>query len=171
MADPYFAMAMTRLRSLASDPRWRVREAVAMSLQGLIVDRPATVRDLETWVSNGGWLEMRAVAAGVAEPKLMKIAGFAGTALALHRGILARVAGSEDRRSEGFVALRKCLAYSISVVTAAAPKEGLLFLRELADAVDPDLLWICRQNLKKNRLRAKFPGDVAILEKIVARTA
>jgi hypothetical protein len=98
----------------------------------------------------------------------MEIAGFAGTALALHRGVVARVTGSTDRRSEGFKALRKCLGYSISVVAAADPKEGFLFLRELADTADSDLLWICRQNLKKNRLRAKFPRDVAVLEKIVA---
>ena len=114
---------------------------------------------------------MRAVAAGVAEPRLMKIAGFAGTALALHKGILAGVTGSTERRSEEFKVLRKCLAYSISVVAAADAKEGFLFLRELADTADPDLLWICKQNLKKNRLRAKFPRDVAILEKIVARAA
>lgn len=164
-SGPYYPRAVAKLRSLASDSRWRVREAVAMSLQGLIVDRPETASDLETWVTGGAWFEMRAVAAGVAEPRLMKTPGFAGKALGLQELIMARLLGSEDRRSEGFEALRKCLAYSISVVVAAAPEEGFLFLREIAGRADPDAVWICRQNLMKNRLRSKFPKEVAAIER------
>ena len=142
-----------------------------MSLQCLIVDRPETTSGLEVWVTDGSWLEMRAVAAGVAEPRLMKSQGFAGKALALHRLIVGRAVGSEDRRSDGFEALRKCLAYSVSVVVAAAPEEGFPFLRDLWGSADPDLAWICRQNLKKNRLRSKFPEQVAAMERILGRGA
>ncbi|MGD0636472.1 MAG: hypothetical protein ABSA72_00330 [Nitrososphaerales archaeon] len=170
-SDSYYLRSVTKLRSLASDPRWRVREATAMSLQGLIVDRPETAGRLEVWAKDGNWLEMRAVAAGVAEPRLMKSAGFAMKALDLHRLIVGRLAGSGDRESEGFGALRKCLAYSISVVVAAAPEEGFPFLRDLAGRPDSDLAWICGQNLKKNRLRSKFPEDVAAIERILGRGA
>jgi hypothetical protein len=52
--DPYFAKAMAELKASASDSRWRVREAVAMSLQGLIIDNPETISSLENWVSEGG---------------------------------------------------------------------------------------------------------------------
>jgi hypothetical protein len=170
-SDSYYPKALTKLRSLASDSRWRVREAVAMSLQGLIVDRRVAPSDLEAWVTDGTWFEMRAVAAGVADPRLMKSPGFAGKALGLHELIMARLVGSEDRRSEGFEALRKCLAYSISVVAAAAPEGGLLFLGELAGSADPDVVWICGQNLKKNRLRSKFPKEVAAIERILSEGA
>ena len=131
----------------------------------MIVDNPETVRSLDDWISTGRWFQMSAVAA---EPKLVKNIGFAETALVLHRRILDEVAASEDRRSEGFQALRRRLAYSLSVVVAAIPKEGFLFLKELAGMADADVTWICKQNLKKNRLKAKFPQDVAILEKIVS---
>jgi hypothetical protein len=51
------------------------------------------------------------------------------------------------------------------VVVAAAPEEGFLFLREIAGRADPDAVWICRQNLMKNRLRSKFPKEVAAIER------
>ena len=52
-SDSYYPRSVTKLRSLASDSRWRVREAVAMSLQGLIVDRPEAASGLEVWVTDG----------------------------------------------------------------------------------------------------------------------
>jgi hypothetical protein len=167
-SDSYFARAMTRLQSTASDSRWRVREAVAMSVQGLITDRPETVGKLGDWVETGDWFVMRAAAAGIAEPRLLRNVEVAGAALALHRRILERLMASRDRKSEGLESLRKCLAYSLSVVVAATPDEGFPFLRDLMVTKDADVRRICRQNLKKNRLRSKFPLEVVRLEKLLA---
>ncbi len=70
----YFA----QLRRSASDPRWRIREAVAMGLQ-LIGDQEidALLRELGKW-ARGNWYEKRAVAAALCEPRLLKSAAVAG---------------------------------------------------------------------------------------------
>jgi hypothetical protein len=47
----------------------------------------------------------------------------------------------------------------------AIPKEGFEFLRQLVNSGDNDLLWVVKQNLKKNRLLKNFPGNVASLTK------
>ncbi len=61
------------LRSLASDPRWRVREAVAMALQRWgDVDLPAMTREAEGW-AEGNYYEQRAAIAGLCEPRLLKL--------------------------------------------------------------------------------------------------
>ena len=48
------------LRDCASDPRWRIREAVAMALQRVgRADMEGLLDKMETWAT-GNWLEMRA---------------------------------------------------------------------------------------------------------------
>jgi hypothetical protein len=118
-ACPEFsAPAVAALRPLANDPRWRMREAVAMGLQRLLVQRSGDVlQGLAHWVGDGSWLELRAVAAGVAEPALVQDRGVALSALELHRDILARLAAASERRSEAFKVLRQGLT-TLSVVAA-----------------------------------------------------
>lgn len=163
-----FAQALHRLHALARDPRWRVREAVAMGLQDLIEVRgPQTLRELESWVRDEDWLAMRAVVAGVAEPRLLHDATTASTALELHRRVLVRLRTSAERRSEQFRSLRQALGYSISVLVQAAPGPGFAFLGELARSPDTDVAWIVRENLKKSRLTKRFPAQVAELENAI----
>ena len=101
----YFEKALSRLFDLPHDPRWRVREAVAMAIQRLIEARPKrALSTLEGWIQNDDWLAMRAVAAGVAEPRLAKEQAIAEQALKLHRAIVACIVASADRRSEEFKA-------------------------------------------------------------------
>src|SRR3989304_593265 len=65
------ARALTELRRLADDSRWRTREAAAMALQQLLRHHPQkTLARLKTWIADEHWLAMRAVAAGVAGPGL-----------------------------------------------------------------------------------------------------
>jgi hypothetical protein len=163
-----FAQALDRLHALARDPRWRVREGVAMGLQDLIeaCGQP-TLRELESWVRDEDWLAMRAVVAGVAEPRLLHDATTASTALELHRRVLVRLRTSAERRSEQFRSLRQALGYSISVLVQAAPDPGFAFLGELARSPDADVAWIVRENLKKNRLTKRFPAQVAELENAI----
>jgi hypothetical protein len=156
-----FAAAMPALRKQANDPRWRMREAVSMGLQRLIARHPQEALDvLEQWASSGSLLEMRAAAAGVAEPALLRNDETARAALALHKAIFDRVLEIEDRKSDAFKALRKGLGYTLSLVVRALPKEGFAFMRQLVATQDKDVLWIVKENLKKNRLVRHFPEEV-----------
>lgn len=159
--DDRFDMAMDLLRNKAPDPRWRTREGVAMGLQRLIGTRGSPVlRNLEGWISVDEWLTMRAVAAGVAEPALLKDMEIAATALNLHRVIIDHVVASHDRRGDEFRALRQTLGYSLSVVVSSQPVPGFQDLRRLAELDDKDIRWIVRENLKKKRLCGNFPREV-----------
>ena len=156
-----FAEALAALRASANDPRWRMREAVPMALQRLITAHPQeTLNALERWAAEGSPLEMRAAAAGVAEPALLRNGESAQAALGLHETIFERMPEFDDRKSDEFKALRKGLGYTLSVVVQAAPQEGFAFMRQLAAMQDKDVLWIVKENLKKNRLVKNFPTQV-----------
>jgi hypothetical protein len=156
-----FAEALAALRVLANDPRWRMREAVPMALQRLIAAHSQrTLNDLERWAAEGSPLEMRATAAGVAEPALLRIDESAQAALELHKAIFERMTEFDDRKSDEFKALRKGLGYTLSVVVQALPEEGFAFMHQLVATQDKDVLWIVKENLKKNRLVKNFPTQV-----------
>ena len=160
----YSGPALGALRDLARDPRWRMREAVCFGLQQILAVHPSEVLpEFETWVAAGHPLELRAVAASLAEPSLLKDGAMAMDALALHQGILAQLQEMVDRRSDAFRALRKGLGYTLSVVVYAVPQEGFAYLTELAGVDDRDVHWILKQNLKKNRLVKNYPAEVDLL--------
>ena len=149
-----FEAALAELQTLARDPRWRLREAVCFGGQRLLAARGIdTVAALRQWLAGESWLEMRAAAAIVAEPALLADKKMAVSALLLHREIVAQLLNARDRKSESFRILRQGLGYTISVVVAALPREGLAWLERLQQAPDPDVQWIVRENLKKNRLK------------------
>lgn len=154
------------LQSLASDPRWRMREGVRFGLQRLLKRHTrTTLRELDTWIRPVRWLEMRAAAAAVADPSALDDKGTAVSALQLQRKILRQVAEADNRQSDAFKTLRKGLAYTLSVVVSAIPDEGFALMAELAGSGDSDVLWIVKQNLKKKRLTGKFPAAVKSLER------
>ncbi len=159
--------ALTELHRLAEDPRWRMREGVAMALQELLPNQPQkTLATLKTWIADDHWLAMRAVAAGIAEPAVLEDnPRMAAAALQFHRQILRRVRAAADRRAESFRTLRQSLGYSLSVVVAAAPEPGFRFLRELATADDSDVRWILQENMKKQRLAKRFAKEIRALGK------
>lgn len=160
----YAEPALRALHELANDTRWRMREGVAMGLQRLIAAHPQrTVAALQDWIADGNWLELRAAAAAVAEPALLQDHEIVRSALCLHERILDRVLQAHDRRSEPFKTLRKGLGYTLSVVVQAIPDEGFAWLARLVDTEDTDVLWIVRENLKKNRLVRHFPERVEAL--------
>jgi hypothetical protein len=143
----------TTLRSLASDPRWRVREGVAMALQRYgMHDMERLLVEMELW-SIGNPYEQRAVVAGLCEPVLLKNKEHARRVIDLLGQITDRTAAVVDRRSDGFVALRKALAYGWSVAVAAEPEYGFPILQALLECLDKDIVWIGRENMKKNRLK------------------
>ncbi len=143
---------LTTLRGISSDPRWRIREAVAMALQRLgEADMEALLAEMEQW-SMGNFLEQRAAAAALCEPSLLWQPDQTERVLRLLDGITASVQRATDRRSEQFRALRKGLGYCWSVAVCALPATGKPMLERWFASDDPDVRWIMVQNLKKKRL-------------------
>lgn len=146
--------ALPRLRRLASDPRWRVREGVAMALQRLgQTDMRALLVEMRSW-AKGNDFERRAAAAALCEPVLLQRDADARKVLVILDGITADLARSTDRHSDGFKALRKGLAYCWSVAAAAAPAEGRTRMERWLPSKDPDVRWVMKQNLGKKRMAA-----------------
>jgi len=165
VSPTYFQQAMSRLRELAEDPRWRMRESVAMGIQRLMEKQSQkTLKELETWIVKDKWLAMRAVAAGVAEPALLKNQHTATSALKLHEKIFARILAAKDRKSDAFKTMKQGLGYSLSVVVRETPSEGFPYIRQLVKTQDTDILWITKENLKKNRLVKSFPDEVSSIK-------
>jgi len=165
----FFPKAIPRLKELASDPRWRTREGVAMAIQTMIEKQPRkTLQEIAKWIKSGDWLAMRAVAAGVAEPPLLKDKQTAKSALELHKQIFAKIAAAaRERKSSEFKALRQGLGYSLSVIVCAVPQEGFKYMHQLADTQNADIRWIVKENLKKNRLLKNFPEEVAATKNLL----
>lgn len=143
---------LPELKRLASDSRWRTREAVAMGLQRLgDVDMPRLVAELADW-STGNRLEQRAAVAALCEPRLLREERYAKVALDLLDKLTASIIDADDRSSDEFRALRKALGYCWSVAAAALPSEGLRRMQLWFSYTDPDVRWVMRQNLRKARL-------------------
>jgi hypothetical protein len=139
------------LRTYASDPRWRIREAVAMGLQRVgQADMEMLLAHVETW-STGNWLEMRAAAAGLAEPVLLREERFILHTLNILDHITNAVETAQER-GQDFKTLCKGLSYCWSVVVAALPSQGKQAMEPWLSSSDKDVRWIMRTNLKKNRL-------------------
>lgn len=140
------------LRGLASDPRWRVREGVAMALQRIGErDMSGLVRRVSQWVE-GGPLERRAAAAGLCEPRLLEKDEDAEAVLGVLDRIMESVEKEADRRSEEVRVLRQALGYCWSVAIVASPDEGKKRFESWAGSSDADVRWIVRENLRKKRL-------------------
>jgi 3-methyladenine DNA glycosylase AlkC len=144
--------ALEELRVYASDPRWRVREAVAQALQTFgDADMDALLTRMEAW-SQGSPLEQRAAAAALCEPRLLAEPAQVERVLRILDRITASLLEAGDRKSAAFQALRKGLAYCWSVAVAAHPEAGKPLMEKWLASDDKDVRWIMKQNLKKNRL-------------------
>lgn len=158
---------LPRLRALANDPRWRVREGVAMALQRWgDANMPALLEHMRGWAS-GTPLEQRALAAGLCEPRLLRDPAHARAVLELLEQVTMNILAIKERKSEAFQALRKGMAYCWSVAIAALPDEGKAAFERWVPTCDPDIRWIVRENLKKNRLQKMDPAWVDRMLKTV----
>lgn len=143
---------LAALRVYASDSRWRIREAVARALQRWgLVDMDALLDAMEGW-GTGNPLEQRAAAAALCEPALLKDPAHVRRLLAILDRITASIATRTERKTPEFKAFRKGMGYCWSVAVAAFPEEGKIFFEKWLKSSDPDVRWILRENLKKNRL-------------------
>lgn len=150
----------SELKASAEDPRWRVREAVAMGLQRWgRADMKGLIAEMRRW-AGGSLLERRAVVAALCEPDLLDDAPDARRVLALLDRITRSVTRERDRRREEFRVLRQALGYGWSVAVAALPEEGIARLDVWMISDDPDVRWIMRENLRKRRLAAVASGEM-----------
>jgi hypothetical protein len=140
------------LHDLASDPRWRVREGVAIALQRIgREDMPWLLATMEGWAGDEPFVQ-RAVVAGLCEPAILKRNEDVVAVLAILDGITRSAAAAKDRRDEGFQALRKALGYGWSVAAAAAPRNAKPYLEKWLRSTDKDVAWIMKSNLGKARM-------------------
>lgn len=145
--------ALDTLRTCANDPRWRVREGVAIALQHFgDHDMPALIQKITPW-SQGTLYEQRAVAAALCEPRLLKNPADVHHVLQILDTITANIPTITNRKAGDFLALRKGLAYCWSVAVAALPDQGKPLMDKWLSSDDKDILWLMRENLKKDRLK------------------
>lgn len=148
---------MSRLRELAADPRWRVREGVAIGLQRFgRDDMGRLIAGIKRWSGEDPFTQRAAVAA-LCEPPLLKDERFAAGVLAIMDRITASLAASSDRRSDGFRALRQALGYGWSVAAAAYPEKTAPYFKKWMRSNDPDITWVMKSNLGKSRMKNVMP--------------
>jgi 3-methyladenine DNA glycosylase AlkC len=144
--------ALETLRAYASDSRWRVREGVAIALQHFgETDMKILLSEMDRW-SRGNFLEMRAAAASLCEPRLLKKKEHAKETLRILDQITTSISRAKKRNTDAFKALRKGMGYCWSVAAVANPEVGLPMMESWISTSDKDIRWIMRQNLKKKRL-------------------
>ena len=148
------------LRTHASDPRWRVREAVAMALQRFGDNNmDLLLAEMQKW-STGTPLEQRAAAAALCEPRLLGQARYARAALQILDRITASLERSKTHPREDILVLRKGLGYCWSVAVASLPEEGKAFMEKWVSTTNKDIQWIMQENFKKARLARMDPAWV-----------
>ena len=141
-----------RLRKAASDPRWRVREAVAMGLQTWgRLDFDSLYTELTGW-AEGNPCEQRAAAAGLCEPDLLNTIEHASIVLVLLDRITAVHAERVQPKADGGDVLKKGLSYCWSVAVAANPDKGKRLMEKWMIHPSMEILRIMRENLSKKRL-------------------
>jgi hypothetical protein len=97
------------------------------------------------------------VVAALCEPPLLADRAVVARVVAVLDGITGTLPGAPDRRTDGFRVLRQTLGYGWSVAVAADPVPGWVAFARWADATDPDIAWLVRQNLAKRRMPPR-PG-------------
>ena len=129
-------------------------------------DMPALLAAMQDW-AHGTPLEQRALAAGLCEPRLLREPDHARAVLDLLDQVTRAILTLPQRKTEEFQALRKGLGYCWSVAIAALPEDGKTLFERWVTTPDPDIRWILRENLKKNRLLKMDPDWVAQMQKAV----
>lgn len=149
---------LPHLRALAADPRWRIREAVAMALQMLgNVDMPRLLREMDAW-SQGTRYEQRAVVAALCEPALLHSNKVTAQVLAIIDHITATLTAKRTDDKEAHRVLVKVLSYGWSVAVAADPEIGKARMTHWLEHPDSTIRSIMRANLIKKRLRTADPS-------------
>ena len=164
------ATVMTWLKELASDPRWRVREGVAIALQRIgREDMSHLITEMQAWSAQGPYVQ-RAAAAGLCEPALLKPREHAVETLVILDDITTSLAASRERKDDGFRALRKALGYCWSVAAAAAPENALPYFEKWIQSTDKDVAWVIKSNLDRARM-ATLRAEIGMPDAAATRKA
>ena len=148
------------LKRYANDPRWRIREAAAMSLQEIgKKDMRILLHELQTWL-DGSYCELRAVIAGLCEPVLLKDDQAAAVVLDILDRITTRYQIGPVSDKDGYEILKKGLNYCWSVAVTANPDYGKKLMEKWMASGNPVIRKIMLENLKKNRLSRMDPDWV-----------
>jgi len=155
------------LRAAAGDPRWRVRESVAIALQRWgDADVTAMTAAIDAW-PHGSLLEARAAVAAVCEPRLLRTAVAVQAAVGiLDASTRSLVAAGRPRGEPGRV-LGAALGYGWSVAVAASAAVVLPAFERWAAVDDPDVRRVVRENLAKARFSKAAPDAVVRLGAVV----
>ncbi len=151
------------LKTSAGDPRWRVREGVAMGFQRIGErDFPAIRSIFSDWMAGASLMDRRAMVAALAHPPMLKDPDDVRFCLSITGRILEelRTLDGATRKGEDFRVLRLGLEYAPSVFVERLPGEGFAFLKAWARVGDADVGRIVKSNLGKARLAKKYPGQV-----------
>ncbi|MHA2388938.1 MAG: HEAT repeat domain-containing protein, partial [Candidatus Hodarchaeales archaeon] len=166
VSETYFDQALDNLKVLANDTRWRMREAVAAAIGQILMKRGQEgLQTLESWIEKDNWLEMRAIAAGLADASAGNKEFDSQKGLEIHKTIFYKVKKTEDRNNDPLKVLTKGLCYTLSVITQAVPEEGFSYMAHLLDWKDTEITRVVKENLKKNRLKKYYPEEVRRLTK------
>ncbi|MFW9876821.1 MAG: hypothetical protein ACFFG0_27320 [Candidatus Thorarchaeota archaeon] len=164
----YYHESLNILKKQSEDNRWRVREAVALGLQKLLMKHPdKTLTKIREWIEDTNWLTMRAVVAGVAHLSVLVNNNISKNALQIHELIFSKIISCTNFSSEEFKILKKGLSYTLSVIVLANPDEGFKFLSDYINTENKYIQMILRDNLKKNRLTKNFPRAVTSISQIL----
>jgi hypothetical protein len=152
-----------RLRVAAADPRWRVRESVAIALQRWgDADTPAMVAAVEPWAA-GTPFEARAAVAAICEPRLLASAAAVEGAVRVLDGATTLLAAMPRPRGEPGRVLGAALGYGWSVAVAADADLALPAFVRWAGSDDPDVRRLVASNVAKARFARAAPEAAAAL--------
>jgi hypothetical protein len=152
-----------RLRAAAGDPRWRVRESVAIALQRWgDADVAAMLAAIAPWASSSP-LEARAAVAAICEPRLLSSRRPVEGAVRVLEAATAVLAGLARPRGEPGRVLGAALGYGWSVAVAADPGAALPAFEHWAASDDPDVRRMVASNVAKTRFIRAAPDAAAAI--------
>ena len=149
---------MTWLHELASDPRWRVREGVALALQRFGRENmERLLAEMRSWAQDTPLIQ-RVAATALCEPDLLQRPEDTVEVLMILDDITKSLGAATHRRTEDFQALRKALRYCWSVVAAGSPQNARPYIEKWLQSTDKDIAWVMKGSVGKAGL-AGFDGN------------
>jgi hypothetical protein len=160
---------VARLREAAGDPRWRVRESVAIALQRWGDSDPAAMTAAIAGWPNGTLYEARAAVAAVSEPRLLRTPPMVEAAARVLDGSTRALVAVPRPRGEPGRVLGAALGYGWSVAIAASPSVVLPAFERWVPSDDPDVRRMVKENLAKARFARAAPDAVRRLSGHIPR--